>query len=247
MTTVLVLEGPNLNLVGTREPDIYGTTTFSRQFGSISGRVTKSGRGVVGAHVVAFNPKSGKLVGGFTLTENGEFVIAGLEPGAHILRAEPLDDGDINSFFDDDFDVDVDAEGPRATFSTYLTLAGTLDEGRLADALEPLGRSGGSVRRKLSDWVTWVPPPGAPPRSLTVKVRFIDNRRSSLKAYLSLLHPIEPDDRFPRERRLFRELADARNVAVEQRDLELTMNERRGRDPRVVIRAPFRGDRHAGA
>ena len=88
--------------------DIYGTTTFSRESGSISGRVTKSGRGVMGAHVVAFNPKSGKLVGGFSLTENGEFVIAGLEPGAHILRAEPLDDGDINSFFDDDFAVDLD-------------------------------------------------------------------------------------------------------------------------------------------
>jgi Matrixin/Carboxypeptidase regulatory-like domain len=88
--------------------DIYGTTAFSRQFGSISGRVTKSGRGVQGAHVVAFSPQSGKLVGGFTLSETGEFVIAGLEPGPHVLRAEPLDDGELNSFFDDDFDVDVD-------------------------------------------------------------------------------------------------------------------------------------------
>jgi hypothetical protein len=93
--------------------DIYGTTTFSRTFGSISGRVTKAGHGVQGAHVVAFNPKTGKLVGGFTLTENGDFVIAGLEPGPHILRAEPLDDGDLNSFFDDDFDVDLDF---RVTF-----------------------------------------------------------------------------------------------------------------------------------
>jgi hypothetical protein len=88
--------------------DIYGTTTFSRQFGSISGRVTKAGQGVRGAHVVAFNPKTGKLVGGFTLTDSGDFVIAGLEPGPHVLRAEPLDDGDVNSFFDDDFDVDLD-------------------------------------------------------------------------------------------------------------------------------------------
>jgi hypothetical protein len=88
--------------------DIYGTTTFSREFGSISGRVTKGGRGVQGAHVVAFNPRTGKLVGGFTLNESGNFVIAGLEPGPHVLRAEPLDDGDANSFFDDDFDVDVD-------------------------------------------------------------------------------------------------------------------------------------------
>jgi hypothetical protein len=93
--------------------DIYGTTTFTREFGSISGRVTKGGRGVQGAHVVAFSPKTGKLVGGFTLTPNGDFVIAGLEPGPHVLRAEPLDDGDVNSFFDDDFDVDVDF---RVTF-----------------------------------------------------------------------------------------------------------------------------------
>ncbi len=93
--------------------DIYGTSTFSRELGSVSGRVTKSGRGVQGAHVVAFNPKTGKLVGGFTLNEAGDFVIAGLEPGPQILRAEPLDDGDVTSFFDDDFDVDLDF---RVTF-----------------------------------------------------------------------------------------------------------------------------------
>jgi hypothetical protein len=93
--------------------DIYGTAAFSREFGSVSGRVTKSGRGVQGAHVVAFNPKTGKLVGGFTLNEAGDFVIAGLEAGPHVLRAEPLDDGDVGSFFDDDFDVDLDF---RVTF-----------------------------------------------------------------------------------------------------------------------------------
>ena len=93
--------------------DVYGTTEFSREFGSISGRVTKNGQGVKGAHVVAFHQPSGKLVGGFTLNDNGDFVIAGLEPGPHILRAEPLDDGDLNSFFEDDFGADLDF---RVTF-----------------------------------------------------------------------------------------------------------------------------------
>ena len=87
--------------------DIYGTPAFTRQFGSISGRVTKNGAGVIGAHVIAFNPRTQKLVGGFSLSEDGSFVIAGLEPGPHVLRAEPLDDGDIESFFDSSLGVDV--------------------------------------------------------------------------------------------------------------------------------------------
>jgi hypothetical protein len=93
--------------------DIYGTGAFTREFGSISGRVTKNGRGVKGAHVVAFDQRDGTLVGGFSLNDNGDFVIAGLRPGPHILRAEPLDDGDLVSFFDDDFEVDLDF---RVTF-----------------------------------------------------------------------------------------------------------------------------------
>ena len=87
--------------------DIYGTSAFTRQFGSISGRVTKNDAGVIGAHVIAFNPRTQKLVGGFSLSEDGSFVIAGLEPGPHVLRAEPLDDGDIESFFDSSLGVDV--------------------------------------------------------------------------------------------------------------------------------------------
>lgn len=87
--------------------DIYPTGVFQRDTGSISGRVTKNGTGVIGAHIVAFNPRTGKLVGGFTLTADGAFVIAGLDPGPHVLRAEPLDDGDIESFLDATLGVDL--------------------------------------------------------------------------------------------------------------------------------------------
>jgi hypothetical protein len=87
--------------------DIYGTSGTTRDFGSISGRVTKNGTGVVGAHIVAFNPRTNKLVGGFSLSQDGSFVIASLEPGPHVLRVEPLDDGDIESFFDSSLGVDV--------------------------------------------------------------------------------------------------------------------------------------------
>lgn len=88
--------------------DIYGNDQFRRNSGSISGRVTKNGAGVSGAHVVAFNPATGKLVASFSLADDGTFVIAGLEPGTHVLRAEPLDDADVTSFLDTSFKVDLD-------------------------------------------------------------------------------------------------------------------------------------------
>jgi hypothetical protein len=88
--------------------DLYPASDgMSRRLGSISGRITKNGAGVVGAHIVAFNPSTGALVGGFTLEENGSFTIARLEPGPYILRVEPLDDGDIESFFDASTNVDL--------------------------------------------------------------------------------------------------------------------------------------------
>lgn len=87
--------------------DIYGTNTARRDRGSISGKVTKNGRGVQGAHVVAYSTRTGALVGGLTLSAEGTFTIAALEPGPYVLRAEPLDDGDIESYFDPSTDVDL--------------------------------------------------------------------------------------------------------------------------------------------
>ena len=74
--------------------------------GGIVGRITKNGRGVMGAHVVAFSPETGILVGNFSLNAEGEFVIARLPPGPYILRAEPLDDADPDRFFPAAIDTD---------------------------------------------------------------------------------------------------------------------------------------------
>jgi 3-dehydroquinate dehydratase-2 len=41
MTRVLVLEGPNLNLLGTREPHIYGNQTLEQLHGIISRRAVE--------------------------------------------------------------------------------------------------------------------------------------------------------------------------------------------------------------
>lgn len=88
--------------------DIYPTAEFTRGRGSISGRVTKNGDGIFGAHVTAFHLGTGSFVAGFTLNDDGTYTIAGLESGPHVLRVEPLDDGDIASFFDASEDVDLD-------------------------------------------------------------------------------------------------------------------------------------------
>jgi hypothetical protein len=85
--------------------DLYPTQAFLAETGSISGRVLKNGQGVLGAHVVAFNLETGALIGNYTLTPQGDFVIAGLDPGRHVIRVEPLDDADTESFFSGPIDV----------------------------------------------------------------------------------------------------------------------------------------------
>jgi hypothetical protein len=87
--------------------DIYPDDDFNARTGSISGQVTKNGRGVFGAHVVAFDIGNGDQIANFTLTPDGRFSIAGLRPGPQVVRIEPLDDVDTDSFFDPSEPVDL--------------------------------------------------------------------------------------------------------------------------------------------
>ncbi len=92
--------------------DLYPDADFGTE-GSVSGRVTKDGQPLFGAHVVAFNAATGQMVGGFTLNAQGQFSIGGLSPGLHVVRVEPLDDAELDSFFDGTRVVDIDF---RVTF-----------------------------------------------------------------------------------------------------------------------------------
>ena len=40
--------------------------------------------------------------------DGGAFVVAGLAPGVYVVRVEPLDDGDVQSFFDTPDAVELD-------------------------------------------------------------------------------------------------------------------------------------------
>jgi len=86
--------------------DLYPTADAA-SIGSISGRVAKAGQPIFGAHVVAVDAATGQMVGGFALTAQGDFSIGGLSPGPHILRVEPVDDADLDSFFGGSASVDL--------------------------------------------------------------------------------------------------------------------------------------------
>jgi len=88
--------------------DLYPEPDFAQASGSVSGRVTKDGIGVFGAHVVAFDPATGAMVGNFSLNLQGQFSIGALPPGPRVIRVEPLDDADVESFFDASRDTDLD-------------------------------------------------------------------------------------------------------------------------------------------
>jgi hypothetical protein len=96
---------------------IYGSASLNQQLGSIAGRVTLNGLGLFGAHITATNVATGGLTGGFSLDDNGTFVIGALQPGLYLLRAEPLDDVDVGSIFDATTVVNVNF---KQTFYAHL-------------------------------------------------------------------------------------------------------------------------------
>ena len=88
--------------------DLYPDGDFTASTGSISGTVTKDGQPVFGAHIVAFDPATGSMVATFSLNAQGQFSVNGLSPGPRVVRVEPLDDAEIDSFFDASLAVDID-------------------------------------------------------------------------------------------------------------------------------------------
>jgi hypothetical protein len=111
--------------------DLYPDGDFRARTGALRGRIRRGSGAVAGAHVAAFNIRTGALVGGFALGAEGDFQIAGLAPGAYVIRVEPLDDADIESFFSSR-SVDVDFQ---VTFHPRLLIAPPGGVGQPADVV----------------------------------------------------------------------------------------------------------------
>jgi hypothetical protein len=115
--------------------DLYPAGEFNRETGSLSGRVTKNGQGIFGAHVVAFNPGEGTLIANFTLDSQGRFSIAGLSPGPHIVRVEPIDDAGLDSFFQSSANTDVDFRA--AYYERLVIVPPGGDSGEIQISVQP--------------------------------------------------------------------------------------------------------------
>ncbi|MEO5820740.1 MAG: matrixin family metalloprotease [Vicinamibacteraceae bacterium] len=111
--------------------DLYRPPSGGPPLGGLSGHVRRDGHGVFGAHVVAYGLRGGQIVGGFSINDDGEYAISGLEPGSYVVRVEPLDDGDVESFFEDTRHVDADfgvtyyskiAVAPRSGVATDIDI-----------------------------------------------------------------------------------------------------------------------------
>jgi hypothetical protein len=109
--------------------EIYPENDHAAGTASIRAHVQLDGRDVFGAHVMAFNPLTGLMVGGFVL-ENGVATLTGLQPGPYVLRLEPVDDDDVSSYFDDLPPVDVDFKNKfvdRLIYAQSGTIAGPVE------------------------------------------------------------------------------------------------------------------------
>ena len=61
MARILLLNGPNLNLLGTREPDIYGTVTLQQVQATLEGKARARGHDVLSAQSNAEHELVGRV------------------------------------------------------------------------------------------------------------------------------------------------------------------------------------------
>jgi 3-dehydroquinate dehydratase II len=62
-TTVLLLHGPNLNLLGEREPDVYGTATLDDHVATARAAAEAAGPGVVGERARVHDDRRAPVAG----------------------------------------------------------------------------------------------------------------------------------------------------------------------------------------
>ena len=83
---ILILNGPNLNLLGTREPDIYGNTTFESFLEQVRSQFSTADIEYYQSNI------EGELINKLHDTENGEYFGIVLNAGGYSHTAVALAD-----------------------------------------------------------------------------------------------------------------------------------------------------------
>jgi 3-dehydroquinate dehydratase-2 len=83
---ILILNGPNLNLLGTREPDIYGNTTFESFLEQVRSQFSTADIEYYQSNI------EGELINKLHDTENGEYSGIVLNAGGYSHTAVALAD-----------------------------------------------------------------------------------------------------------------------------------------------------------
>jgi 3-dehydroquinate dehydratase-2 len=83
---ILILNGPNLNLLGTREPDIYGNTTFESFMEQVRSQFSTADIEYYQSNI------EGELINKLHDTENGEYSGIVLNAGGYSHTAVALAD-----------------------------------------------------------------------------------------------------------------------------------------------------------
>jgi 3-dehydroquinate dehydratase-2 len=78
MARILLLNGPNLNLLGTREPQIYGASTLAEIEAKLKGLARAQGHELIAAQSNAEH----ELVGKVQSTQNDRIAFVIINPGA---------------------------------------------------------------------------------------------------------------------------------------------------------------------
>ncbi len=121
LTSILVIHGPNLNLLGSREPEVYGTATMADHVATVSNAA--SSRGITVADVQANS--EGDLVNAIHAAKGAHDAII-INAGAFTHYSWAIHDA-LRSFPGKTIEVHLSNPGAREEFRHVSVLSGVVD------------------------------------------------------------------------------------------------------------------------
>ena len=120
LSSILVLHGPNLNLLGTREPDVYGTATLADHVATVATAAKEHGVSVSDSQ-----SNSEAELGGAVHSAKGNYDAIIINAGAFTHYSWALHDA-LRSFPGNVIEVHLSNPGAREEFRHVSVLSGVV-------------------------------------------------------------------------------------------------------------------------